>query len=109
MHRRRRPDRAVDDAHLATIHHTNHLPHLSIESLLILSKILGIHGVNYDIGEDDVVAVEYHKGAFPANKLNNRLIGLANTSNADAGLMLAEDDGGIDDVRALFEDDVERA
>ena len=87
MHGRRRPDRAVDDAHLAAIHHTDHLPHLPIVSLLVLDKILGIHGVNYEVGKDDVVAIENNKGAFPANKLDDRLVGLANTSDADAGLL----------------------
>lgn len=109
MHGRRRPDRAVDDAHLAAIHHTDHLPHLSVVFLLVDIKILGIHGINNEIGEDDVVAVEYHKGALFADKFDYGLVGLANTSNADTGLMLTEDDGGIDDVRALLEDDVERA
>ena len=109
MHGRRRPDRAVDDAHLVAIHHTDHLPHLSIVFLLVDIKILGIHGINNEIGEDDVVAVEYDKGALFADKFDYGLVGLANTSNADAGLMLTEDDGGIDDVRALLEDDVERA
>ena len=109
MHRRRRPDCAVDDAHLAAIHHTNHLPHLPIVSLLVYVKILGIHGISNKVGEDDVVAVEYHKGALFADKFDYGLVGLADTSNADTGLMLTEDDGGIDDVRALLEDDVERA
>ena len=109
MHWRRRPDCTIDDTYLAAVHHTDHLPHLSVVSFLVYVEILGIHGINNEIGEDDVVAVEYHKGALFADKFDYGLVGLANASNADTGLVLAKDDGGIDDMRALLEDDVERA
>ena len=108
MHRGGRPDRTVDDAHLAAVHHADDLPHLSVVSLLTPVEVLGVHGIDDQVGQHDVVTVEDDDGALLPHKLDYGGFGLANSPDADAGLLLAEDDGRVDDVRPLLDDDVER-